>query len=145
MISAKSTNFILAGFLTCLFIGCDYQSQPRPEFGGEYRAFYNAREDLSMIDRKGKYVLYGAILDYARDEEFILIAERPRDQVYECSGKGVFTTRECDKAFEKSSYIQYWIIDKSQEEAIYGPYQKEEYLQKRRKLNIAESLQLKKY
>jgi Uma2 family endonuclease len=58
------------------------------------------------------------------------------------------TKRKCDEAFEKSTFKQYWIINKKEESNysydsirevaiysnVYGPYKREEYLSKRKEL-----------
>ena len=68
------------------------------------------------------------------------------------------TYSESNKAFENSTFKQYWIIDKIKEcrnigfdslnniarySNVFGPYSKEEYLIKRKELGVPEEFKLK--
>ena len=116
-----------------------------PDLGGEYKLDYNSDHDIGIINSKNSYLIYGHILDYAYDSVFILTEERPRDSIPECQGKiHGMTLTKCDEAFEKSTFHQYWIINKREESVfdekrrvhsnVYGPFNKEEYQKKRHRL-----------
>jgi len=46
------------------------------------------------------------------------------------------------EVFEKSTYKQYWIIDKRTDD-IYGPFKWDEYMKKRKELGVPKELKLK--
>lgn len=62
------------------------------------------------------------------------------------------TLKDCDKAFKKSTFRQYWIINKKQVSTfdesrsaysnVYGPFKKEKYLEKMQELNVPKRLTL---
>ena len=95
------------------------------------------------------------ILDYAFDTTFIVAAQRPWDSVPEA--KTMVQGR--NRVFDKSKVVQYWIINKKEEplfqydsitqkgyyKNVYGPYKKEEYLNKKDEMRVPENLKLKKY
>lgn len=130
-----------------------------PDVGNGYELDYNGRGDVSLIKclREGDaptVFIYGHILDYAFDPTFIVVVERPRDSVPECTGTiSGMTKNKCDEAFEQSTFKQYWIINKKERSEfnevtkiysnVYGPFQKQEYLQKREELGIPKELKLK--
>lgn len=86
------------------------------------------------------------------DKVFILIAQKPLENICECNDsclKNTYHNRNdlptyemCKEALEKSTFYQYWIINKAKD-AVYGPYNKEEYLQKHEELGVSKELQLK--
>jgi hypothetical protein len=130
-----------------------------PDIGNGYQLDYNSMNDISIIKclKEGDaptIFIYGHILDYSFDSTFIIVAERPRDSVPECTGTmPEMTKNKCDEAFEKSTFRQYWIIDKRQESIfdeykktysnVYGPFKKDDYLRKREELNVPQKLVLK--
>lgn len=122
------------------------------DLGGKYRLIHSAiYTDLAIVKEYNVEVINGHILDYAFDSNFILAAQRPRDSV---AGMETMSANEYEKAFEKSTFRQYWIIDKTKESVfnettmvysnVYGPFKKEEYIQKRGDLNIPDKLRLGK-
>ena len=125
-----------------------------PDVGNGYELDYNGMGDVYLVKvlRKGDaptVFIHGHILDYAFDPTFIVVAERPRDSV---PGMGSMTKNKYDEAFEKSTFRQYWIINKKEESKfneatkiysnVYGPFNREEYLQKREELGVPKELQL---
>lgn len=127
--------------------------------GGNLRLIHSANfVDMTIVDEDNTVIIYGHILDFAFDSNFIIAAQRPRDSVPECNGTiKEIKFEESELAFKKSIFIQYWIINKKEEfiysldsntmlakySNVYGPYNKEEYLQKREKLKVPKSLKLK--
>lgn len=142
--------------LILLMTGCENF----PDLGNGYKLSYNSMNDVSIIKclKEGDaptILIYGHILDYAFDSTFIIVIECPRDSV---PGVTTMTYSEYEKAFEQSAFRQYWIINKKEEPTyigftgsknnphaiysnVYGPYRKEEYLKKRKELNISNELQ----
>lgn len=134
-----------------------------PDLGYGYQLDYNGMNDISIIKclQEGDaptIFIHGHILDYSFDSTFIIVAERPRDSVPECTGTITgMTAKICNKAFEKSSFRQYWIVNKKEKSEyfldtlsnlarysnVYGPFKKDEYLRKRDELNLPPKLVLK--
>jgi len=95
------------------------------------------------------------VLDYAFDSTFIIAAQRPWDSVPEVR----FTKYWKNSVFNKSTFVQYWIINKKEEciwyydtltqqgyySNVYGPFKRKEYLEKRERLGVPVNLKLSKY
>lgn len=129
-----------------------YQKSVNIELGGNYKLITSAsRNDLTIVDENNIVAINGHILDYAIDSIYIVAAQLPRDSVPECTGTILgITQKESQLAFEKSTFRQYWVIDKTKESVfnektktysnIYGPFKRELYLHKRVEIGIPESL-----
>jgi len=131
-----------------------------PELGNGYQFEYNAAGDISIVKYlknvdSPTYFVYGHILAYTFDSTFIVVEERPRDSVPECTGKIPGMTKDrCDEAFANSTFSQYWIINKKEKPEfnektavysnVYGPYTKAEYLKARERLGLPKGLQIKR-
>lgn len=146
----KQLTFILTIFVLVIITGC----KKFPDLGKGYKLDYNSRGDIGIVNSVNSYLVYGHILEYTFDSAFIIVAERPRDSIPECTGSTPeMTAKKCNEAFEKSTFRQYWIIDKRQESIFdehtktysnaYGPYNKEDYLNKLKELNVPKELVLK--
>lgn len=146
----KQLIFTLTILALVIMTGC----KKFPDVGKGYKLDYNSRGDIGIVNSSNSYLVYGHILEYTFDSTFIIVAERPRDSVPECTESMPGTTlKKCDKAFEKSTFRQYWIIDKRQESIFdehkktysnaYGPFNKEGYLGKLKELNVPKKLILK--
>lgn len=137
--------------LISLTIGC----KRFPELGKGYQLGYNGMNDVSIVKclKKGDaptILISGHILDYTFDSIFVLAAERPRDSV---PGIETMSQSKYQEAFEKSTFLQYWIIDKTREcvfneqtktySNVYGPYKPKVYLTKRKELGVPDRLKLK--
>jgi hypothetical protein len=124
--------------ITCLVI---VACQPLPNIGGGFKLEYNSMDDLGILDENKNFIIYGHILDYSFDSNFIIVIERPRDSVPECTGKiPGMTLKKSDEAFNNSTFQQFWIINKTTH-SVCGPYKRIAYLIKRRELSIPEKLQ----
>jgi hypothetical protein len=150
----KKFIFISLLLTLTIILGCKRLS----ELGSGYKLDYNSMGDISIVKNYQKetemVMVYGQILDYAFDSTFIIAAEKPRDSIPECNGKveGI-TLKQSDEAFAKSTFRQYWIIDKSALPVfdsktrtysnVFGPFRKKEYLEKRRELGVPQNLKLK--
>ncbi|NBV83927.1 hypothetical protein EBR57_07400 [bacterium] len=100
------------------------------------------------------YFIDGHILAYTFDATFIVVEQRPREMFPECTGKIPGSTLDdCEEAFAKSTFSQYWIINKKEKPEfnektavysnVYGPYTKAEYLKARERLGLPKGLQIK--
>jgi len=146
----KQLIFVLTIVILVIMTGC----KKFPDLGKGYKLDYNSRGDIGIVNSVNSYMVYGHILEYTFDSAFVIVAERPRDSIQECTGTiPGMTAKKCDEAFGKSTFRQYWIIDKRQKSIfdehtktysnVYGPYNKEGYLNKFMELNIPKELVLK--
>ena len=149
----KKFIFITIVLILLMMTGCNRLST-LPDIGSEYKLEYNSMNDIGLINSENSYLIYGHILDYSFDSTFIIVAERPRDSVPECTGTiPGMTLKKSQLAFEQSTFRQYWIVNKKEKSEfnestkiysnVYGPYNKEEYLQKREAVGVPKELKLK--
>ncbi len=151
----KKFIFIFTLIIISIISGC----KRFPDLGSGYQLNYNGMNDISIINclKEGDaptIFIYGHILDYAFDSTFIIVSERPRDSVI---GIETMTQSKYQEAFEQSAFKQYWIINKQEPivysldtlsklakySNVYGPFKKEEYLLKRKELDVPPELTLK--
>ena len=88
-----------------------------PDLGNGYQLNYNGMNDISITKCLKKndaptIIIRGHILDYAFDSTFIIVSERPRDSV---PGIETLSNKKFQENFEKSTFQQFWIIDKKKE------------------------------
>jgi len=122
---------------------------------GYYLDTYNGMNQSFICEPDESIAITMTIIDYAYDSIFIVVAQRPWDSVPEVKSVRYGQTR----IFNKSTFVQYWIINKSEEclwhydsvtqrgyrENVYGPFKRKEYLEKREELGVSDSLKLFKY
>jgi hypothetical protein len=123
--------------------------------GCKYRLINSASfSDLTIVKEHNTVVVDGHILDYTFDSIFIVVAQRPRDSIPNIKAMNY---SEATEAFEKSTFRQYWIINKKEKSEysldtlsnlarysnVYGPFKKGDYLRKREELNVPQKLVLK--
>lgn len=135
-------------------IGCSDLISNHPDLGSGYKFFHEGKFGLSVINSENTIVVRCHVLDYAYNSAFVLLIQRPFNSI---SGRDTMTYAEFNKAFKNSSVKQYWIIDKTKSfenigfdsinqiakySNVFGPYSKEEYLKKRKKLEVPEKLKL---
>ena len=135
--------------ITSIFMSCSEIVSNYPDLGSGYKFFHEGKYGVSIVDYQNTQIIKNTVLEYDFDSIFIVISQRPWDSV---SGRDTMTYKESNKAFENSSFKQYWIIDKLQESVfneitkgysnVFGPYSKEEYLSKRKELGVHDSLKL---
>jgi len=121
---------------------------------------YDPVSDRAILKclRKGdapSYFIDGHILAYTFDATFVVVEQRPREMFPECTGKIPGSTLDdCEEAFAKSTFSQYWIINKKEKPEfnedrpvytnVYGPYTKAEYMKARERLGLPKGLQIKR-
>ena len=97
------------------------------------------------------------VCDYANNDKFILAIQKPLDSkeckcylklhypdidTSCCSKKWIEYEDKCqDYIFNKSTKFNYWIIQINND-SIYGPLSKREFLIKRKKLGVPENLEV---
>jgi len=113
-----------------------------PDLGDGYRLDYDPVGDISILDTKNTVIVEGHVLDYSFNEDFIIASERPRSIFPECNGSMPNATSDmCDEVFRKSKFYQIYIIVKKKR-LVLGPFNKEQYLLKKKELGIPEDLRL---
>jgi hypothetical protein len=127
-----------------------------PDLGDGYKFETGDGNSLEIVNFENTVVVGTEILDYAFDSTFIAVSQRPWD-VPDVPGIIEMTYDKRNEAFENSKFLQYWIINKKEKgessldtltklakySNVYGPFQKQEYLQKREELGIPKELKLK--
>lgn len=125
-----------------------------PKLGSGYKFNNDGRYTLSIVNSNNNIVVAETVLEYAFDSTFIIASQRPWDSIPNVS---TMNYRESNKAFDKSTFQQYWIINKKKKSVyayneaskkatysnVYGPFKKEEYLLKRKELGVPGNLRLK--
>jgi hypothetical protein len=120
-----------------MVLGC----QSYPDLGKGYRLHFHDG-DMTILDSVNRVLVFGHVLESNSDSTFILALQKPRDSVPECRGVNGATYSDCRKAFRNCTIRMYWIIDKANG-SIWGPFQKDSYLIKRKELGVSRSLRLK--
>jgi hypothetical protein len=97
------------------------------------------------------------VLELAYDSTFIVVSQRPYNDL-SIVDFDKMTQSERHAALERSTFRQYWIInkrgprymiidyndsEKSHDANVYGPYQKDEFVLRRRQLGVPDSLTLR--
>jgi hypothetical protein len=90
---------------------------------------YSTNEVVTLI-------IYGDIVSYDFDSQFIGAAEKPRDSI---PGLNNLPYQESEKVFTQSSFKQYYILDKEKDQ-LYGPYKRETFDIKRKELKVSDNL-----
>ncbi len=121
------------------FISCDnWDKDSYPIVGNRFKIIQDGCHDAMLIRTNNNIILVkGHILFYGSNSDFIITDEKPRDSV---SGR-YLELYESNNKFDKSYFIQYWIITLKDDNA-FGPYQKAEYLVMRNRLGVPNSLKL---
>jgi len=138
--------------IICLFfLSC--QPKYPIDLGDNFRLDYNSVGYTSLYRNANSIVLYGDVLKYAFDENFILIENKPID-VIEATLKIKKCTNYADrkKYGNNSSLREYWIINKNElalfdsklkrYSNLYGPFNANDFLNKRIELKVLKTLKL---
>jgi len=153
----KKYLFAKVVLLILLFSGCDRivcKYKNLPDLGNGYRFETLNCKTLLIVNHNNDVMVMGLILNYTFDSTFIIVSQRPWDSI-----PNIRTMKysEATEAFEKSTFRQYWIINKKEKDVysydsisrlatysnVYGPFKKEEYLKKRKELGVPDKLKLK--
>ena len=97
------------------------------DFGGGYRLTADGTNTLAIVHPDYGIVVDNTVLEYAFDSIFIIASQRPWNSSI-IPNMYALNYHERNKAFKKSEYKQYWIINKKQqgENLGYLPYPKYE-------------------
>lgn len=146
----KKIVFILSFSILTIILGCSKY----PDLGDGYRFINEGKDALEIVNSENTVIISQSILEYAFDSTFIIVSQRPWDSIPNIR---TMNYKESNIAFEKSTFQQYWIINKKEKSEysldilskfarysnVYGPLKKDEYLQKRDELKISKELELK--
>lgn len=125
----------------------------RTEYEGAFIKYHknDIQIDTIFVSKGGK-VIGSYVSDVKYDNSFILVKQKPLDSICECNQECVSkkyktwnklpTYKLCKRALKKSTFFQYWIINKMKD-VVYGPLKKEEYSLKRKELGVPDNLRLK--
>ena len=119
---------------------------------GKWIKFVNNKNIVdSIIVGKEGIVIDSYIDDVSFDNKFILVDQKDLDSIFGTykmyieKNNDTFMRRKIRERIElikKSNFHQYWIIIKKID-YVYGPFRKEEYLQKKKELGVSGNLKLK--
>lgn len=148
--------------LLFLLLGCEGKT-PFP-LGGKFYLDYDTNDYYAIhtIDpkHKGPYgiVVDGDILKINRDSNFIIAFTMPIEKIEKIEDpKQVLGYYEIREKIAKNPMREYWIVDKKitpkrlqdgggnyyySTYSVFGPFNEEEYLKKRKELGVSDSLQL---
>ena len=145
-------NWLIISILAITLNGCINSNNK--DLGSKYYFKISDGYATFIVDSNNTVKIPSKILEYAFDSTFIIASQRPLDSI-----PNIWTMnyKEANEAFEKSTFRQYWIINKKEKSEysydtlsklaqysnVYGPYKKDEYLNKRKELKIPKELKLK--
>lgn len=132
-------KYIFIVFFLFNLSSCDKLNKDSyPIIQKRFKLGQNGMNDAYLIEVNNNFpITYGHILFYASNSKFIIIDEKPRDSIV--LEKDKLNMIEADNKFYKTKFSQFKIIDLKRD-SVYGPYKKEEYLKKRKMLNVPEKL-----
>lgn len=128
------------------------------DLGQGYKLDYAANSFFDIEDPQNNIIIFNHIVSYSVDSTFIIAKQKPVDLILKDTyNNPEWNLKKRDKLFEDSKFYQYWIINKKEKSEysldtltqlakysnVYGPFQKQEYLQKREELGIPKELKLK--
>ena len=103
----KSMKFFISGLSIAILViitGCS----KFPDLGDGYKLYTDGKYTLEIINSQNTVIIKATILEYAFDTTFILVSQRLRDSIPNIKKMNY---PESDEAFEKSTFLQYWIIN----------------------------------
>ena len=134
-------KFFIISTLIVIFIISACNSKYPIDLGKGYKLDYDGNSYFYIIDLKNTVIVHAHVTKYGFNEQYILVEQKPRDGILRNTHDVSFEQEK--KIIEKSTFRQYWIINKTND-SIYGPLKKEEYLKKSEELRLPENLVLEK-
>ena len=116
--------------------------------------FYNLNSKIDSVYIGTEETVIDKLVNEVQfDDNFILVDQKPMDSicecVYECGMKKYKdwntrpTLKICQAAIKKSTFHQYWIIDKIKN-SVFGPFTFNDYLIMKNRLRIDKKLKLER-
>jgi len=131
------------------------------KLGGIYFLFHNSWGHTTIIDTSRAYIIPSEIVAWNIDSVFIIAKQKPFQYIMDSLRlENISSAIIRDKYYKNSELYNYWIIDKRKEseyyydydlrgivristDVIFGPLTYEEYWEKRKELNVSDTLKLK--
>jgi hypothetical protein len=107
-----------------------------------YELDYNPNHEINIVIADNGYQLIkipGHILFYGHNKDFIIANQKPVDSIIN-NRENLEYDKMINKVF-KTTFNQFWIITLNND-SIYGPLNKKDYLLKRNQLGIPKNLKL---
>ena len=112
------------------------------ELGKDYKLDYDGSSYFYILDANNTVIINSHITGFNFDSIFIIAEQKPIDLILqETYNNPKMDLKKRKKLFEESLLRLYWVINKN-ESQVYGPFKKEEYLQKRKELGVPPELKL---
>ena len=133
-------RIIILALLSITIISCNDNL-----IGKNYELDYNPNEEINLINKQKSENGYdvisisGHILFYGHSNEYIIVIQKPQDSIYNFK-ENLNHDQMMKKVFE-SNFIQFWILEVKKDQLL-GPFQKSEYLEKRKELGIPDNLKI---
>lgn len=133
-------------------------SQYPLDLGNGYKLVYDPNSYFGITDPQNNVVIDAHVIDYNVDSTCIIVRQKPVDLILKDTyNNPEWNLKKRDKLFKKSTFQQYWIINKKEKgeysldtltqlarySNVYGPFDRQEYLQKREELGVPKELKLK--
>jgi hypothetical protein len=145
-------NWLIISILAIILNGCINTIDK--DLGNKYYLEISDGYSTAILDSNNTVMIPSEVLKYAFDSTFIIASQRPLDSIPDIK---TLNYKEANKAFEESTFRQYWIVNKQEPNVysldtlfqlakysnVYGPFKKEEYMQKRKELGVPPELKLK--
>lgn len=145
-------NWLIISILAIILNGCINTIDK--DLGNKYYLEISDGYSTAILDSNNTVMIPSEVLKYAFDSTFIIASQRPLDSIPDIK---TLNYKEANKAFEESTFRQYWIVNKQEPNVysldtlfqlakysnVYGPFKKEEYMQKRKELGVPQKLVLK--
>ena len=133
-------RIIIIILLSVLIVSCNENL-----IGKNYKLDYNPNEEICLINEHKSGNGYdlisinGHILFYGYSEDYIIVIEKPQDSIYNFSENLRYD--DMMKKVFKSNFNQFWIL-KVKNDNLFGPFQKTEYLKKRKELGVPDNVKI---
>jgi len=133
-------RIIIIAFLSILIVSCKDKS-----IGKNYELDYNPNEEINLINKQKSENGYdvisisGHILFYGHSKEYIIVIQKPQDSIFNFN-ENLKYNEMMKKVFE-SNFNQFWIL-KVENDSLFGPFQKAEYLKKRTEIGIPDNIKI---
>ncbi|MCE7043815.1 DUF3997 domain-containing protein [Dyadobacter sp. CY312] len=162
-------NKIVIVFIVMYFFSCGAGISDFTEELGNGYVYESFGQELKNIRSPiaGQKNIYGKVIQYVHDENFILVMQQPNEEVYRSILAEEIISKNRNKYLNHSiddikegerladsliandpyyllifaNKINYWIIYHKNRQ-IFGPFTEEEYDQKRKEMKITDKLQL---
>ncbi len=140
-------------FFTFIIFGC---STGYPDLGEGYRIDGEGGYATEIVNSKNNVMISEYILDYSTDSTFILVAQAPPDSLPKM--KLLYYSDDDRKQIANNKKVlrKFWIINKKENcvysydsinqkakySNVFGPYNRNQYYEERKKLGVPTNLKL---